>query len=243
MNLVFRNWWMIGLLMLLVTACRDQGDHGQLETSVLEPTTVVEVTTIEATTQPTESDLGLGEVIGQRYYNNYFELEFETPDTWFVLSEDEMMTLMTKGQQVLKGQNEEIAKDLAEVDVLNLFGVFKYPMNEQVTLNPSLIITAEKLDASSGVVDGKTYLEASKSILEQTGLPYEIGLPTAVVSSDLRAHGALDAAIKFEDLEIKQRYIAFVSGDYLLSCVMTYEAGDGESGEVLRVMMNDVLGK
>lgn len=243
MKVVMSRWLIIGLVILMVSGCRGNVENEGSEVDTTEEISLVEETTVEAEATVTEPELTLGDVIENHYGNDYFSVTFEVPDDWVVLSEQEMTSLMTKGQQVLEQQNNDVAKDLAVVEVLNLFGVFRYPISEGGRVNPSLIITAEKLVESSGIIDGKTYLEASKKVLEQTGLPYDLGYPGAKAYSDFREYGELYGTIQAGDQEIRQRYVAFVSNGYIVSCVMTYESSDGESAKRLTIMMNDVLSK
>lgn len=233
----------IGLVILMVSGCRGNVEYDGLEVETIEEMSLIEETTVEAEATFTEPELTLGDVIENHYSNDYFNVTFEVPDGWGVLSENEMTSLMTKGQQVLEQQNNDVANDLAAIDVLNLFGVFRYPISESGRVNPSLIITAEKLVDNSGIIDGKTYLEASKKILEQTGLPYDLGYPSAIVTTDFREYGEFYGTIQARDQEIRQRYVAFVSNGYIVSCITTYEVSDGESGKTLTGMMNDVLRK
>ncbi len=236
------RYLIISLVVLLISGCSDRVEDDVTE-ATSEKNSIIEETTIEAEPTTAEPELLLGEVVDHRYRNNYFDVTMDVPIEWVILSEDEMMALMMKGQQVLEGQNEEVARELSEVDVLNLMGVFRYPMYEEVTVNPSFIITAEKLVESSGIIDGKTYLEASKKILEQTGLSYDLGYPGTKSYSDFREYAEFYGTIQVGDQEIRQRYVAFVSNGYIISCVMTYEAIDGESAKRLTIMMNDVLRK
>ena len=233
----------IGLVILMVSGCRGNVKNDGSEIRATEEIPVVEETTVEAEATFTEPEETIGDVVENHYINDYFNVTFEVPNGWVVLSEKEMRTLMTKGQQVLEKENNDMAKDLAVVEVLNLFGVFRYPISEGGRVNPSLIITAEKLVESSGIIDGKTYLEASKKFLEQTGLSYDLGYPDLKSYSDFREYGEFYGSIQVGGQEIRQRYVAFVSNGYIVSCVMTYESSDGESGKWLTSMMNDILRK
>ena len=120
----------------------------------------------------------LGVQEGRKYTNSYFGLELNVPEGWYVASEEEKADLMQASQEVIAENNEDLAKkiDLSEEKVLYLLFASKYPLNHQ-GLNPNVMCMAENLGLL-GIVSlktGKDYLTASKTTIEQSGMPCAFG--------------------------------------------------------------------
>lgn len=71
------------------------------------------------------------------YRNPYFAFEVVLPKGWYNMTRDELEEMANLGAQ-------EVQDTSLEVEVVNLFAVFKHPIESQQSVNANIIATAEK---------------------------------------------------------------------------------------------------
>lgn len=228
---------MISIVLILV-GCRTKDEHEEKEA---DPTESGEETKVPDKEHPIEEEVSVpeltkGQVVDRVYSNNYFGLEFELPEGWIILTLEEVDQVMNAGKQVLEEVDEDLAEDLSEAQVLGLLGTFKYPLNKQVSFNPSMLVSGEKVDPLTGISDGKAYLEASKALLIEAGIPYTFDEEVTTVVINGVTYGTMKATIDSGEMRIIQTYHAAIIKGYAITIVSTYM-----SEEEAEILMN-VLG-
>lgn len=217
-----RIWLLIGALLMLLIACEKK-----TEEVVVDP--VQEITEEQVIIKEKEDApvFNRGQTIDHVYTNNFFNVRYVLPNEWLVLTLDELDALMHLGENILESENGSLSKSLETSEVYSLMGVVKYSTEQKVSVNPSMIISAEKIDPSSEVKDGQGYLEKSKEILVSTGIPYEFEGDARTVIIDGQDYGILEASIDTGDDIIGQSYYALYSKGYVVNIIMTYTEEDG----------------
>lgn len=134
---------MLILLLALVSGCNGHTENDEVKTQPIETTTKVKAPAPETGTEQgavPEEDL-YGVVNDGVYTHEFFGLTLPLPKGWHGMSAATLEELSTIGAEVAGTEEEE--------KVLPLMGMTKYPVGSQVTLNPSLVIIAEPLEAGA----------------------------------------------------------------------------------------------
>lgn len=159
------------LLMALVSGCSGHTESDEATTQpIIETTTKTEATAKEATTaQDTVAEEDLYGVVKDGVYtHDFFGLTLPLPKGWQEMSAATLEELYTIGAETAGTEGEE--------KVLPLMGMTKHPMGSQVALNPSLVMTAEPLEAGAPTAreslaeymeEMKTYVTVSWSPLKE----------------------------------------------------------------------------
>lgn len=175
--------------------------------------------------------LTLGEVKDGFYINQFFDIELALPDAWEVMSEEQIAMIVGAGADLIESSNSELADELKleEQEVLYLLGMFKYPLEEQHTINPNIMITAEKLDESTGIQTADQYLDHSLELLMETGLSYtfedERTEVTGTGHTFSKVHGNVDTG----SFLLYQDYYIVLTQGYAINIITTYSTVDGIS--------------
>lgn len=209
-------------ILAVLTACHKSKDEEIEEVQQAEELAVK----IEKT-----KTLTPGEIINETYTNDYLGLNIDIPKTWTVATKEELEMVLNTGEAILN--EEEVV--LAETEIVTLFGVFKYPLKEQVLMNPSIIMNAEKLDPNIGLITGEDYLLASRDVLSETKLPYEFGDSIEEVELAGKIFDKMTARIVTESLTVNQLYYATVIEGYAINIIATYTEDEGKD-EILSVL-------
>lgn len=109
--------------------------------------------------------IDLGVMTGNVFKHDYFGFTITLPADWRIFSDAEMSAIMEAGKDIYAEGDESKKKalDLAELRVLNFFGVSAYPIG--VANNSNILCSAEKLGNQSGVNIGADYLDIIKGQL------------------------------------------------------------------------------
>lgn len=232
---------LIGALLIVTSACRSKTNDDAAVPTTDKSTILIEVTTEAIQTSIAEEDIFHGVTMNHQYINSYFDINIKAPISWVILSDEAMTLLMDNGLKVLDNEMPTPAGGLAEGEVGHLFGFVKYPLTEEVLMNPSLILTAEKVDESKGPITGMSYLEVTKGSLLDTELPFDVGEVLNKSTADHKDYGELYAAIQVGDLWVQQRHIAYIEAGYIITCVMTYDKEDEESQLIFADLTKAIL--
>lgn len=217
-----RYWIMMSIILLMLTACEKKSDDATV-------VTLDEVEKEEELVLDKEDDheFSRGQMVDHVYINDFFDIRYELPSDWLLLTLDEVDAIMNLGEKVLDTDNSDIIDDFETSDVFSLMGMVKYSEREKVSVNPSVIISAEKMEPLSEVKDGQTYLENTKETLMSIGVPYKFETDVMTMNIDGQDYGILDVTIDTGDYVIGQSYYAFYSNGYIVSIIMTYTEEDG----------------
>lgn len=173
-------------------------------------------------TEEKEKTVDLGEVKNGTYTNDYFGFSVEVLDGWDVQDAATINELTEAGKDVIAGDDEEKKKglDLAEQKTLNLLMFSKEPMGS-VQLNPNFFVTAEKVSKLQGISTGKDYLEAVKTMLTSSQLPYTFG-ESSTIKIDGKEFETIEATLSAGDVSVSQKYYSALVEGYALSFATTY---------------------
>ncbi|PKM65427.1 MAG: hypothetical protein CVU95_15310 [Firmicutes bacterium HGW-Firmicutes-2] len=173
-----------------------------------------------------------GGIVEGQYENYFFDLELALPESWVILSEAEMTRLMQTGEDI--ASESDTTFDLTDLEILNLLGVFKYPFDKVVAMNPNLYITAERLDEMKNIESNEAYLEKARASIEHLGetIVFEETMETVNIQEKLFTRS--QATIDLGYMVIYQvHYVTLIRG-YALSIIATYmEQEDFETIEII----------
>lgn len=238
MNRPSYKWLMVCLLLLTMTACSSPSEKQEVQEVTMEATTRETQVTIEEEPTQSNQELLVGETKEGFYLNRTFDMAIELPEEWLVLSDEEMVDMLGQGEAMLSDDQVEA---LEPIEVWQLLVSLKYPLEEQVLVNPSFVMTAERVDDREAMVTGETYLQASKEVLLTLGLEVDLDDPVTKSSPGGLNYGELHGTIEVGDTRVEQGYVAFRVDEYMISCVMTYAQDDLDSRAILNRMMAQVL--
>ncbi|MGI6621878.1 MAG: hypothetical protein ACOX4T_01790 [Acetivibrionales bacterium] len=182
----------------------------------------------------------LGVQEGRKYTNSYFGLELNVPEGWYVASEEEKADLMQASQEVIAENNEDLAKkiDLSEEKVLYLLFASKYPLNHQ-GLNPNVMCMAENLGLLGKVSlkTGKDYLTASKTTIEQSGMPCAFGeISTEKLGG--KDFDVMDITMDAGEIKISQKQYAAIFDGFALTFTITFFSE--EDAKDIQTLLNTI---
>ncbi len=161
-----------------------------------------------------------GGITEGQYENNFFDLELDLPESWIILSEEEMMRLMQTGEDI--ASESDATYDLTAFEILNLLGVFKYPFDEVVAMNPNLYISAERLDEMKDIDSSGAYLEQARAGIEhlEETIVFEETMDT--VNIQKKTFTRSRATIDLGYMVIYQVHYVTLSKGYALNIIITY---------------------
>lgn len=158
-----------------------------------------------------EATIDNGQLIGSvesgRYTNDFFSLDFVIPESYQVLS--------TEGLDAMVDAYDH-------EDFFHLLMVTKYPLDSQRGLNPSLSITAEKVQES----DPLLYISALKETLEESILSISFG-ETIVEENGVKKVYTFVSEIDSGMIKINQSYRLEFVAPYMLVYTVTYSETEG----------------
>jgi hypothetical protein len=173
-----------------------------------------------------------GGIIESQYENNFFDLELALPKSWIILSEEEMTRLMQTGEGI--ASESEATFDLTDLEILNLLGVFKYPFDEVVAMNPNLYLTAERLDEMKDIGSSEAYLEKARAGIEHLAETIVFDETMDTVTIQEKAFTKSQATIDLGYMVIYQVHYVTLTRGYALNIIATYmEDEDLEAFETM----------
>jgi len=87
------------------------------------------------------------------YKNEFFNFEMPYNEEWSVQTREQMAKISQSGQDIMAGDNQKLKNTLkaSQVNVADLFALFKFPVGSVPDNNPSIIINAENLKSFPAV--------------------------------------------------------------------------------------------
>ena len=161
-----------------------------------------------------------GGIIEDHYVNEFFGIELELPKTWIVLTEEEMARIMQTGQAIVSEPEQRY--DVTELEMLNLLGAFKYPFDEAVAMNPSLYISAERLDETKNISSGEAYLEKAKVGIEHLDESIVFDQEIETIKIQEKIFTKSQATIDLGYMVIYQVHYVTLTRGYALNIIATY---------------------
>ncbi len=167
-----------------------------------------------------DQPLTFGELQGDQYSNEYFDLILKFDTTWFTMDQEQLKAMTNAGKELIKSKNAEFGEmlDLAMLQTVYLFGLSQYEQGAPVDYNPSFLMLAENLSNAPGVKKGEDYLFHTKNALKQTGMDYTFGEQY----DEMNGFAVLSAELAYMGMKIKQHYATKVVNGYALSCILSF---------------------
>lgn len=169
-----------------------------------------------------DKKVDLGVTGAGTYTNDYFGVSLNFPKDWDVQDAEGMNELAEAGKELIAGDDAKKKKqlDLAEAKTLNLLVVSQYPLGGE-ELGASFMSVAEKVSKLQGIESGKDYLEASKKLMEQSGVPYEYHeITTAKVGG--KDFDVMQVTLDAGDFVVTQDYYSTLIEGYAFNFISTY---------------------
>ncbi|WP_421890369.1 hypothetical protein [Marinoscillum sp.] len=183
-----------------------------------------------------DTALTFGQLQGDEYSNEYFDLVMKFDTTWFTMDQEQLKAMTNAGKELIKSKNADFGEmlDLAMLQTVYLFGISQYEQGAPVDYNPSFLMLAENLSNAPGVKKGEDYLFHTKNALKQTGMDYTFGEPY----DEVNGFAVLSAELAYMGIKIKQHYVTKVSDGYALSCILSFT--DDDQKGALYEMVNSI---
>lgn len=170
-----------------------------------------------------------GHVKNGKYYNKYFHMVMDLPEGWVVQSRQQMDEIASRGKKIIAGNNKikNAEMTVAEINVANLLGVFKYKIGSVTYFNPSISLVAENVRSHPDIKNGSDYLSQARKVLENSSLHYD-SLPDVFKKEII--NGAefyhMDIQLTRMGIVIKQKYYATIIKGFSFNMIITYVNDD-----------------
>lgn len=233
------------LLVSLFTGCNKSEESNLPEEQ--------EEVVVETTSEKPETEDKVEEVVNQKdkdpsdnhyenflFQNAYFEMDFQVPETWTVLSQEEVDALFGLGLEMMAEQVDEIeaGSDMDDYDLVGVFGAYKYPLDEARAFNPSMLINAEKNKALNIFLNGEDYLIATRDTLLETDFPFEFDDQISKIEYKDREYHQLLATLDTGTLIVNQSYFVTKINGYWVNITFSYTEEDGQ--EMIETYFTDL---
>ena len=159
------------------------------------------------------------------YTNRYFGMTVAIPADWSIQDQEAQRRLMKLGGNIVAGDDKNMKSLLkaSELQSVNLFAAFQYPVGTPVTFNPSVLAMAEKVRELPGIKTGKDYLFSVRRIMELAQI--QVLFPKDVYTEHLAGTNfdVMETTISVHGITVRQKYYATIEKGYALSFVISFE--------------------
>lgn len=169
------------------------------------------------------------------YSNTFFNFDLSFDKDWSVQSKEQMAEMTQKGQDLITGENERLKKNLkaSQVNVAELFAVFKFPVETVSVYNPSLIMNAENLKGFPEVRKPKDYMDAVRSLLDEA--PMTLIYKKQHYSKIIGGKEFVAMEIYNQDYDVNQEYFSTLHKGFAVIMVISYD-GDDQKEELYKIL-------
>jgi hypothetical protein len=167
------------------------------------------------------------------YTNNYFGLTVTIPTDWSIQDQAAQRRIMNLGEKIIAGDDKAMKTVLkaAELQMVNLFAVYKYPLGTPVTNNPAIMAMAERVSQLPGIKRGKDYLFQVRQTLESGQM--QVSFPKDVYTQRLGGvdFDVMDLELSIRGIKVKEKYFATVIKGYALSFIVMFKGDEEEPAQ------------
>ena len=169
------------------------------------------------------------------YSNTFFNFDVSFDKDWSVQSKEEMSEMSKKGQDLILGENKTLKRsfEASQVNVAELFAVFKFPVGTVSVYNPSLIMNAENLKSFPDVRKTKDYMDAVRSLLDQA--PFTLIYKKKEYSKIIGGKEFMAMEIYNEDYDVTQEYFSTIHKGFAIVMVISYD-DDNQKEELYKII-------
>jgi hypothetical protein len=165
------------------------------------------------------------------YTNVYLGLSVTIPADWSIQDQEAQRRLANIGGKMLSGDDKNLkaALSAAEMQNVNLFAAFKFPLGSSVDFNPSIIGMAEDVRQWPGIKTGKDDLFQVKKALESGQM--QVVFPKDVYMQQLGGVDfyVMEAEIPMRGLMVKQKYYSTIKKGYNLGIIVSFTTAEEEA--------------
>jgi hypothetical protein len=176
-------------------------------------------------------EIDFGTLKNSVYQNNYFGLTVTIPTDWSVQDQASQQQIMVAGKALVAGDDKNLKAVLkaTELQSVNLFTVFKYPLGSPVTFNPAIVAVAETVRQLPGIQRGKDYLFHARQLLQSSQV--RASFPKEIYTVRLGGvdFDVMDSEFSIRGITVKEKYYATIRKGYALAFVVSYEKDEEES--------------
>jgi hypothetical protein len=176
-------------------------------------------------TQIKEKGFDYGKVENNIYTNSFFNFEIAIPENWTILSKEQQNNMQKTGRKLIAGDDENLNAIIkaSEVNTAYLLSTMQYEQGTAVEYNPGIAIVAENTKNFPGIKTGSDYLFQSRKFLESSQLKYDyIDKEFTKVTINGTDYYAMNASIKYMNLDIKQTFYAIVKKGFSIAIIISY---------------------
>ena len=167
------------------------------------------------------------------YKNNYFGLQVTIPSDWSIQDQKAQQRLMNLGEKLIAGDDKAMKTVMkaAELQTVNLFAVYKYPLGSPVTNNPAVMAVAERVSQLPGIKRGKDYLFQARQTLESGQM--QVSFPKDVYTQQLGGvdFDVMDLELYIRGVIVKEKYYAAVMKGYAVSFIVMFKGDEADPGQ------------
>ena len=171
------------------------------------------------------------------YHNNYFGMTVAIPSDWSMQDQAAQQRLMKLGNKLMSGDDKNLKAVMkaSELQMVNLFAVFKYLQGSPVTFNPSILSIAENVRQWPGMKSGKDYHFQARKLLESSQV--EMSFPKDIYTQQLGGidFDVMETEMHVRGLVVKQKYYATIMKGYALTLVVSFTT-DEELASLKKVL-------
>ncbi|MCG8512088.1 MAG: hypothetical protein MI741_22965 [Rhodospirillales bacterium] len=182
--------------------------------------------------QPTATqEVSSGKIDKGRYHNDFFGLSIPIPDGWHVADEETQQDSTERGDNLLIGDDDELAAAMAELEKHNatLLSLRKRAPNAQVFYDPNLAIYAERISHLTDIKSKKDYLLENKRMMQASQAT--VSFPSDIYTEQIggKEFHVLDSELEIMGVKIFSRaHVTLING-YAVVVTTTYASDEGEA--------------
>ncbi|WP_027126654.1 hypothetical protein [Gelidibacter mesophilus] len=169
-----------------------------------------------------------GKIENGIYSNEFFNFDLSFNEDWTVQSKDEMRQMSESSRDILAGENQNLKNSLkaSQVNVADLFTIFKFPVGSVESGNASFLINAENLKAFPKVRTPKDYIAAARQLLDQSSLA--LNYKKEPYTKSIGGKEFMGMEIFNESYNLTQEYFVTLRHGFAISIVASYDNPDDQ---------------
>lgn len=169
-----------------------------------------------------------GKIENSVYSNEFFNFELPFNENWSAQTKEQMYQMSENSRDVMAGDNQNLKNTLkaSQVNVADLFAVFKFPVGTTQGGNASLIINAENLKSFPKVRTPNDYIAAARKLLDET--PLILIYKQEPNAKTIGSKEFMTMEIFNQEYNISQEYFVTLRNGFAISMVATYDNAEDQ---------------
>jgi hypothetical protein len=169
-------------------------------------------------------EIDFGTFNNSAYHNNFFGMSLTMPANWSIQDRSAQERLMKLGETMVAGDDKSMktAMKASELQSVNLFAVYKYPLGSPVTNNPAVMAMAERVSQLPGIKRGKDYLFQVRQMLEASQVQVDVSNDTYTQQLGGVDFDVLDLKLHIRGMIIREKYYSTIMKGYALNFIFMF---------------------